>query len=68
MRKKEKFQVVDMVKTKVRMTNVNNWKTKDIIKCLRQIERQDGFTGFTRINFEVNELPEITYLTRLLAK
>ena len=62
MKGKNEFKTKIISKVKVRVMSVKNWKTKDIIRCLKQIEDQDGFRGFMTINFEFQELPEITYL------
>lgn len=37
------------------------WSSEDIYKLLKEIEKEQGFKGFTKLHFEVGEFPSITY-------
>jgi hypothetical protein len=66
MKKEEMFDVQE-VSAIVRKVTVQEtvWSLENIIKLLKQIEATDGFVGFQRIVFEVDEYPIIEYVSKL---
>ena len=53
----------DIVKIKVMQVTIKSyvkyWSSEGIYNFLRQIESYDGFKGFSKISFDVENLPEL---------
>lgn len=46
-------------------SHVRYWSSEQIYMFLKQIEGYKGFKGFSRVSFDVDELPEIVCFFKL---
>lgn len=62
-----KLTKIHAVKVTVSTTD-SIFNADTIYDVLKSIENREGFLGFTKINFEVDKLPEISYIEKSKVK
>jgi hypothetical protein len=56
--KREDITTIDIMQVTIRSSE-RYWSSENIFKFLKQIEECEGFKGFLKVSFSVEELPEI---------